>query len=290
MASSLCFQRLLERRDGGVHRGLLHVDLGAAAPEHHQAIAAVPLFERTDVADQLVGKITLVLPLLDVGAVEAPDIALIENGGHGRIASSSSFTWIELCRFEHACRPRRRVAVRFEDVPPAKHDVVQIGQRHKLFDGWRALLRALAEPDRAHLRQRSDRRRQALADGAHAGNGRRADRTETDKENPELPARGSDLRWCGHNRPLYHGEIRWVIDALTNPITKISFVYGPKHASRPLTSVVRAFRARDSPSCSWFHRVGDFGPLQSTASDEPLRALDEKNLDGVRSSLRRSLQ
>ena len=52
---------LLEGGDRRVHRRLFHVDLGAAGPHHHQAIAAVPLLEAADVGDHLLGEVALVL-------------------------------------------------------------------------------------------------------------------------------------------------------------------------------------------------------------------------------------
>ena len=75
-------ERLLEGRHAGVHRGLLHVDLGAAAPDHHEPIAAVRLLERADVGDHLLGQVALVLALLDVRAVEPLHVALVEHRRH----------------------------------------------------------------------------------------------------------------------------------------------------------------------------------------------------------------
>ncbi len=57
----------------------------------------------------------------------------------------------------------------------------------------RAVLGALAEPDRAHLRQRADRRGQALADGQHAGNRGRADGAQPDQQDAEFAGGGRDF-------------------------------------------------------------------------------------------------
>ena len=55
--------------------------------------------------------------------------------------------------------------------------------------------RALPETDRAHLRQRSDRRREAFPDGKHAGDRRRRHRAEPDEQDAKLAARRCDLNW-----------------------------------------------------------------------------------------------
>ena len=65
-------------------------------------------------------------------------------------------------------------------------------------------LGSLAKPNRAHLCQRPDRLRKALADRVDAGNRRRADCAETHEQHAEFAVGRRDMKWCGHNRPLYH--------------------------------------------------------------------------------------
>src|SRR5262249_52918341 len=96
----------------------------------------------------------------------------------------------------------------FEDVPPSEHDVVQVGQRYEVLDFRSASFGPFAEPNRPHLRQRTDRRRQPFPDGQDAGNRRRADRAQTDEQHAEFAARRSNVEWWSHNRPLYHEEMR----------------------------------------------------------------------------------
>ena len=188
--------------------GLLHVDLGAADPDHHETVAAVLRLERTDVGNQLLGEVPLVLALLDVRAVEALDVPLVEHRRHRLDGLELGANLIELGLLEHAGRPRGRVAVLFEDVPAAEDDVVEAGERHEVLDLRGARLGALAKPDRPHLGQRADRLRQPFPDRHHAGNGGRADGAQADQQHAELAARGGDLNWWSHNRPLYHGEMR----------------------------------------------------------------------------------
>ena len=100
----------------------------------------------------------------------------------GFTASSSLRTCSSWRVLEHAGYTGRGVAVFFEDVPAAEHDVVQARERQELVDLRRAAFGALAETNRAHLRERADRLGQTLADGHHAGNRGGADRPETYQE------------------------------------------------------------------------------------------------------------
>ena len=97
-----------------------------------------------------------------------------------------------------------RVTVRFEDVPASEDDVVERGQGHEVFDVWGTRFGSLAKPNRAHLCQRPSRLRKALADRVDAGNRRRADCAETHEEHAEFAVGRGNMKWCGHNRPLYH--------------------------------------------------------------------------------------
>ena len=81
MAVSLSVEALLKGVDGLVDGGWLEEDFGRAAPDHDDAVDG--LFECLDVGAELLGEVALVLALLDVGAVEALDVVLVEDGGHG---------------------------------------------------------------------------------------------------------------------------------------------------------------------------------------------------------------
>ena len=63
---------------------------------------------------------------------------------------------------------------------------------------------ALAEPHRAHLRERSDRFGEPAPDGEHAGDRGRADGPHAHEQNPEFPCRFCDFRRILHNGRLYH--------------------------------------------------------------------------------------
>ena len=198
---------LLERLDAGVDRRLLQKDLGAAAPDHHQPVAAVLLLEAAHVFDELFGEVLLVLALLDVRPVEPLDVAAVEDRGHRRDRFELGPDLLEQVLVEHAGMLRRFVGVVVEDVPRTEHDVVERGERHEVLDERRAAVRPLAETDRAHLRQRADRLRESLADREHARDGGRADRSHPDQEHPELAPGICDVSCVFHSPALYHREI-----------------------------------------------------------------------------------
>ena len=83
IASSLSLEPVLEGGQRLVAPAFLHEDLGAAAPDHDEAIAVVVLLERADVGDDLLGEIAcLFLPFLTFGPLEPLDVALIEDRRH----------------------------------------------------------------------------------------------------------------------------------------------------------------------------------------------------------------
>ena len=90
--------------------------------------------ERANVRNDLIRQIALVLALLDVRAVEALDVTLIEHRRHRLDRLELIPDLLQLPRVEHTGRPRRGVAVFFEDVPAAEDNVVQIRQRNELVD------------------------------------------------------------------------------------------------------------------------------------------------------------
>ncbi len=123
---------LLERGDALVDRAFLHVNLGAAAPDHHQSIAVVVLLELADVGNDLFGEIPFRRPFLHIRAVEALDIVLIEHRGHRLDRLQLRPDLFEQRRVEHARRFCRGVAIGLEDVPAAEHDVVERRQLDEL--------------------------------------------------------------------------------------------------------------------------------------------------------------
>ncbi len=77
------FEALLEGGQRLVHGGGLVVDLGGAAPDHDAAGDAGALAELADVFHQCQRLVVLGAFGLDVGAVQAADVFLFEDGLHG---------------------------------------------------------------------------------------------------------------------------------------------------------------------------------------------------------------
>jgi len=59
-----------------------------------------------------------------------------------------------------------------EDIPAAKHQIIQLRQRDKFIDFGGAVLCAFAQTDRPHLSERTDRFALAFADRQYTGDKR----------------------------------------------------------------------------------------------------------------------
>jgi hypothetical protein len=187
-----------ERRQRLVHRAFRHEHFGAARPHHHQPVAAMLRLEGADVGDELVGQILLVLPGLHVRAAQPLHVALIEHRRHRPDRFHLGPDLVEQTRLEHAGRAGRGVAVFREDVPAAEDEVVEADEADEVLDARRAVLGALPEPDRAHLRERADRLGQALPDREHAGNGGGGDGAQAHEQDPESASGRRNFYWCFH--------------------------------------------------------------------------------------------
>jgi hypothetical protein len=119
------------------------------------------------------------------------------------MASSSGLICSSNPLLEDARGLRGFVAIGVEDVPAAKHDVIQLGDRDDVLDFRRPVVRALAQADVAHLRQRPNGTRQPLTDGEDAGDKRGADGAKAHQQHPEFSLCWSDIGLF-HNRKLYH--------------------------------------------------------------------------------------
>ena len=123
-------QAALELLDRGVHVGGLAVDLGGAAPHHHQPAQAVLLLELLDVGDDLVGEVALVLALLDVLPVQLLHVHGIEDGRPGLDRLQEALQRLQVLVVEHARlarRPRRRCRCRRPSPPKTTSSSFAIG-------------------------------------------------------------------------------------------------------------------------------------------------------------------
>jgi hypothetical protein len=195
MPMSSVLQALLERLDALVHRRRLHEDFRRPAPDHHHAVNR--FLEGLNVGDQLVGQILLVLARLYVCAVQALHIVLVEHRRQRLDRLQVRLQLRQRLFIQHLGMRGRLVNIVLEDVPTGEHNIVQIGQRNKVLDQWRFVVRALAQPDRAHLRKRPNRLGQSAADGLHSGNHRCGYGAQADNHYPKFPLRGRNLRRIG---------------------------------------------------------------------------------------------
>ena len=154
--SSLVSSALLEGGQVWCAGPLLGEDLGAAAPDHHQPIAACWLFELPDVGAHLLGQIPLVLAGLDVRAVQPLDVEGVEDRLHRLDALHLG---PDLARGGARRAPRRSWRPR-SSCPRRCPSRRRRGRR-----GWPAdevlhhrgpVVRPLAEADGPHLGERTD--------------------------------------------------------------------------------------------------------------------------------------
>ncbi len=131
-------------------------------------------------------------------AVEPGGVALLERGVHRTDVAQHLGDLLDvLAALEHAGAGGGDVGVVGEHVPRAPDDVVERGERHEVLDQRAALVGALAEADRAHLRQAADRLAHAPLDQLHAGDEGGGDGPEADGEHAEAAGSGSDVE-LGH--------------------------------------------------------------------------------------------
>ena len=151
---------------------------------------------------ELAGELPLA-PLLDVGAVEALDVAGIEHPLHrpDRLQLRAR-SWSSRLALEDAGLAGGRVGVVGEDVPGAEDEVVQLRQRDEVLQARHPVLGPLAEADRAHLGERADRLAEPLLDRLDAGDEGGRDRPQPHQQHPQLPLRRLDV-----NAFLTHGEL-----------------------------------------------------------------------------------
>ena len=198
---------LLERLEVGVRGAGLEEDLRGAAPDHHDAVDLVLVAETADVLADPFEHGPLLRAVLHVGTVEALHVLGIERGRHRPHRPQHVGHRLEVpARLEHAGANRRRVGVVGERVPRAEHEVVEGRERHRVTDERRAVVGALAEPDRAHLRERPDRLGHPPPRQLDACHQRARDRAEPDGEDAEAALGRRDGRGLGscHVLPLVH--------------------------------------------------------------------------------------
>jgi len=182
----------LERLDRLMDVALLDVDLRAAAPHHHQALAPVLRLEVADVLAQRLRPRTLAGAGLDVDPLQPLDVALVEDRRHGLDAHEEVRDGLDVgVPVQHARVDGALVRVGRERVPRAEHHVAQLRQGHEVLDGRHPVLGALAQADGAHLRDAADGAAHASAHQLHARDERGGDGSQAGKENAQAPLGGA---------------------------------------------------------------------------------------------------
>ncbi len=123
-----------------------------------------------------------------VVGVDALGVAAVEGGRHRAHVAQRVGDALEVAAgLQDAGALGGDIGIVGERIPRAEHDVVEVGDRHEVLDQWAAIVRASAEADGAHLRQRTDRDGHAALDELDARDERRRDGAEPDAEDTEAP-------------------------------------------------------------------------------------------------------
>ena len=124
----------------------------------------------------------------DVVGVDVLDVGAIERRLHrADVAQRLGDLLDVLAGVEHPGPLGGDVGVVGERVPGAEHDVVERGDRCEVLDHRAAIVGALAEADRVHQGQRSDRLGQAALHQLDAGDEGGGDGAEADGQDAEAP-------------------------------------------------------------------------------------------------------
>ena len=107
-----------------------------------------------------------------MGAVQPLHIVLVEHRRHWLDLFESRPQLGQHFLVQHRGMHRSLIHVVLENVPAGKHNVLQVRQRNKVLDQRAIVIRALAQPNGAHLGQRAHRLRQTLPHRFNACNHR----------------------------------------------------------------------------------------------------------------------
>ena len=186
-------QGTLEAVQVGVLGLGLHKGFGRRAPQHHQAVAAIVPLEVRDVGHQLLSQVHLGYPGFHRGPVQPLDVVLVEHAAHWAKLLEVFLQRVDQRALEHAGVQGRFEGVVGKDVPGAKNEVVERGQRNEVLDHGRAVVGSLAEANSPHLGKRSDGLGHALLDGGNPGHERGRNRAQPNHQDAQAPAGGLDV-------------------------------------------------------------------------------------------------
>ena len=185
---------LLEGLERLVHGARPHVDLGGAAPDHHEPFAVVVGLEAPDVLADRLGELPLVRGRLHVRPVELLHVLRVERRRHGLHAREEVLHGIEvLLLVQHPRLHGALVSVVGDGIPRAEHEVLEPRQRDEVLDERSGPLGPLAQSNGLHLGQGADRLGQAAPGGLDAGDEGGGHRAEAGQQYAELTLGRLDL-------------------------------------------------------------------------------------------------
>src|SRR5260370_397608 len=126
-------------------------------------------------------------------AVELFHIVAIETCRPRLYRAEKWLRFVEEFLFQHPGFTGRGIHVVLERVPAGEDQVIEIGQRHEFFDFGEPPLGTLAQPDRSHLGEGTDRATKAFTDRLDSGNEGGGDRAHAGNHHSQLSFGGLDI-------------------------------------------------------------------------------------------------
>ena len=136
---------------------LLEKDLSRGCPNHHHSRAAILSLPFGDLVDELLSQLKLVRAGLDVSAAETLYVVLIEDSLHWLDLLERRFKLLQQIFLKHAGVHRSFVGRVFKNVPGAEYQILKFCQRHEVLNQGNTIVGSLAESNRSHLRQTTNR-------------------------------------------------------------------------------------------------------------------------------------
>jgi hypothetical protein len=170
---------------------------------------------------------------------------------------------VEVARLEHVGALGCFVSIIRKQIPAREDEIIQARERHELVDLRHAVLGALAEADRAHLRERADRYGLASAREQTTCDERRRDGTEARQENSQLAVgRGHMFRYfhmgvwlpaprasCNAPNPDTPGALRAAPERTERATSRPRHVCSSKLICRAFVTPRSVTRDTPAPTC-----------------------------------------
>ncbi len=169
------------------------MDLGGAAPDGHEAVAAVVGFEAVHVFDEGLGLVVFARNFFDVGAVQPANPVAGEDGLHGADGGQLLADGVEVFVVEDLGALGDLVGALAVEVPAAEHELVEVGERDEVANEGGAAFAAFAEADGAHLGEAAHGEAKTATNIEDARDKGVRDSAQPGQEDTELASGGLDL-------------------------------------------------------------------------------------------------